>query len=271
MPRRIKLVIEYDGTDFKGWQVQSGERAGEPRDSDVRTVQGEIERALRSICGQPVRIAGCSRTDAGVHAMGQVASLLLPDDVVIDCDGLVMALNSRMDKDVAARSAEEVPEQFHAQRDAVGKIYSYSMISRRQRPALLRRTHWHVKFDLQIEPMRAAAARLIGRHDFTSFVTKLAETQATRAEEGKTALEVMREVRRLELHPDPDFPGRIVMYIEGSGFLYQQVRTIAGSLVDVGRGFRAPEWISEVLAAKDRRKAGPTAPPHGLCLERILY
>lgn len=271
MARRIKLVLEYDGTDFKGWQVQSGERAGEPREDAVRTVQGEVERALRSICGQPIRIAGASRTDAGVHAMGQVASFLLPDDVAVDCDSLVMALNSRLDKDVAVRSAEEVPLEFHAQRDAAGKIYSYSMISRRQRPALLRRTHWHVKFPLQIELMRDGAARLIGRHDFTSFASKLAETQAQRAEDGKVALEVEREIRRLEFHADPDMPGRIVMWIEGSGFLYQQVRTIAGSLVDVGRGFRPPQWISEALAARDRRQAGPTAPPHGLCLERVLY
>src|SRR5262249_30048725 len=129
----------------------------------------------------------------------------------------------------------------------------------------------HVRFALELEPMRKAAATLIGTHDFTSFATRLKETQALRAEEGKTALETVRTIRGIDIVEDADFPGRIVMRIEGSGFLYQMVRTIAGSLVDVGRGFRTSEWMPEVLAAKDRRAAGPTAPPHGLCLEQVLY
>ena len=119
--------------------------------------------------------------------------------------------------------------------------------------------------------MRKGAAALVGQHDFTSFATRLKETQAQRAEEGKVALETVRTISRLELERDPTVEGRIVMTIEGSGFLYQMVRTIAGSLVDVGRGFRPPEWISEALAARDRRQAGPTAPPHGLTLERVIY
>jgi tRNA pseudouridine38-40 synthase len=160
---------------------------------------------------------------------------------------------------------------FHAQRDSSGKVYSYSMLCRRQRPALFRRNHWHVRVELDVEKMRQAARALIGRHDFTSFATKLAVTQAQREEEGKDALETVREIRRIEFHSDPDIPSRLVMWIEGSGFLYQMVRTIAGSMVDVGRGFRHPDWMGEALAAMDRRKAGPTAPPHGLCLERVLY
>src|SRR5437868_3511954 len=117
--RRIKLTLEYDGTDFKGWQVQSGERAGEELDASARTVQGAVERALNRICKQPIRIAGASRTDAGVHARGQTASLLLPDDVLIPTADLCMALNSNMLRDVSAVRAEEVDLEFHAQRDAV--------------------------------------------------------------------------------------------------------------------------------------------------------
>lgn len=240
-------------------------------DGAVRTVQGEVERALNAVAGQPIRVAGASRTDAGVHALGQVASFLLPDDVTLPTDEICLALNANMGRDLAARRAEEVHLDFHAQRDSTGKIYSYAMISGRCRPALWRRTHWHVRFDLHVEPMRQAAAALIGVHDFTSFASKLALIQADRAEEGKAAIETVREIRRLDVFDDPTYPGRIVMRIEGSGFLYQMVRTIAGSLVDVGRGYRPPEWMSEALAAKDRRKAGPTAPAHGLCLERVLY
>jgi tRNA pseudouridine38-40 synthase len=270
MPRRIKLTLEYDGTDFKGFQVQDGQDAGAGAHA-VRTVQGEVEQALKIIAGQSIRIAGASRTDAGVHAMGQVACFTLPDEALISTAEICQALNAHIKKDVSALRAEEVDANFHAQRDAHGKIYSYSMIMRRERPSILRRTHWHVRFPLNIERMQRAAAQLVGEHDFSSFATKLKDTQEKRADEGKAALGTVREIRRLEVNEDAAFPGRVVMTIEGSGFLYQMVRTIAGSLVDVGRGFRTIEWLGEALAARDRRAAGPTAPPHGLCLEKVLY
>ena len=269
--RRIKLTLEYDGTDFNGWQVQSGREPGDGAKFPARTVQGAVEAALKIVAGQPIRIAGAGRTDAGVHARGQVASLALPDEVLIPTADLCRALNSNMDKDVAALSAEEVDPEFHAQRDASSKIYSYAMISRRERPVIVRRTHWHVRFALDLAAMRTAAEALIGEHDFTSFATRLRETQELRAADGKTPLETVRTIQRIELDPDPSYPGRLVMTIEGSGFLYQMVRTIAGSLVDVGRGFRPPEWIAAALAARDRRQAGPTAPAHGLCLEKVKY
>lgn len=271
MPRRIKLTLEYDGTDFKGWQVQSGERAGESTDVSVRTVQGEVERALKKICLQPIRIAGASRTDAGVHARGQTASLMLPDDVLIPTSYLCMALNSNMLKDVSAIKAEEVDESFHAQRDALGKIYVYSLFSRRERSSMLRRDHWHMRFPVDPMAMQRAANHLIGTHDFTSFATQLKLIQSKRVEEGKTELTTIREIKRIEIREDPRIPGRFMIEVEGSGFLYQMVRTIAGSLVDVGRGYRPPDWTAEALAAKDRRMAGPTAPALGLCLEKVLY
>lgn len=271
MPRRIKLLLEYDGTDFNGWQLQSGREPGEGAVHTARSVQGAVEHALQRIARAPVRIAGASRTDAGVHARGQVASFLLPDEALIPTDELCQALNSNMDKDVVALKADEMPQEFHAQRDARGKMYSYTLFSRRERPSIQRRTDWHVRYPLEIEAMRAAAQALIGVHDFTSFATRLKETQARRAEEGKIALETVREIRSITLDPDPGCPGRIITRITGSGFLYQMVRTIMGSLVDVGRGFRKPEWMAEALAARDRRKAGPTAPPHGLCLETVYY
>jgi tRNA pseudouridine38-40 synthase len=283
MPRRIKLIIEYDGTDFKGWQVQSAAEAGggaggadasnqatQARPA-VRTVQGVVEQALLRATGHSIRIAGASRTDAGVHARGQTASLLLPDEVSIPTGELCRALNGNMSKDVTAVAASEADINFHAQRDATGKIYSYSLLTRYERPALLRRSHWHVRFDLDLPAMRQAAKALIGRHDFTSFATRLKETQARRLEEGRRELETVRDIRRIEIEPDPNIPRAVIFRIEGSGFLYQMVRTISGSLVDVGRGFRSAEWLGQALAAKDRRAAGPTAPPHGLCLEQVLY
>lgn len=275
MPRRIKLTLEYDGTDFKGWQVQSGERAGESAVegavASVRTVQGTVESALRKICLQPVRIAGCSRTDAGVHARGQTASLTLPDDVQIPTSYLCMALNSNMLRDVSAIKAEDVDPNFHAQRDATSKIYVYSLFSRRERSSMLRRDHWHMRFPVDPVAMQQAAQHLIGTHDFTSFATQLKLIQSKRAEEGKSELTTIRELKRIEISEDPRIPGRFMIEVEGSGFLYQMVRTIAGSLVDVGRGYRSPDWMAEALAAKDRRKAGPTAPALGLCLEKVLY
>jgi tRNA pseudouridine38-40 synthase len=258
--RRIKLTIEYDGTDFKGWQVQN---------ESTRTVQGAIENALRIVCGQPVRIAGAGRTDAGVHARGQVASFAMPDDVRVPTSELCAALNGNCPGDVSVVSAEEVPEDFHAQRSATGKIYSYSVLNRREPAALLRRTHWQMRYPQDVMKLRAAAAFLVGTHDFTSFATKLAETQAQRAEDGKRELETVRTIQRIDWIQGQS--GVLKMEIEGSGFLYQMVRTIVGTLVEVGRGARQPEWVADVLAAKDRRAAGPTAPPVGLCLERVFY
>ncbi len=251
--------------------MQSGERAGEGTVASARTVQGEVERALRKICLQPVRIAGASRTDAGVHARGQTASLTLPDDVQIPTSYLCMALNSNMLKDVSATKAEDVDADFHAQRDAVGKIYVYSFFSRRERSSMLRRDHWHMRFPVDPAAMQKAAQHLIGTHDFTSFATQLKLIQSKRIEEGKNELTTIRTIKHIELSEDPRIPGRFMIEVEGSGFLYQMVRTIVGSLVDVGRGYRSPDWMAEALAAKDRRKAGPTAPALGLCLQKVIY
>jgi len=259
--RRIKLTIEYDGTDFKGWQVQN---------ESTRTVQGAIEKGLGIVCGQPIRIVGAGRTDAGVHARGQVASFSVPDDVRIPIADFGAALNGNCPDDVSVLQAEEVAEDFHAQRSATGKIYSYSVLNRRAPSALLRRTTLHVRYALDLTKLRAGAAFLVGTHDFTSFATKLAETQAQRVEDGKRELETVRTVRRIDWVHDPA-SGMLRMEIDGTGFLYQMVRTIVGTLLEVGRGAQSPEWVAEALAAKDRRAAGPTVPPLGLCLEHVFY
>jgi len=285
MPRRIKLIVEYDGTDFHGWQVQSSEA----RPEAVRTVQGELERALALLAGAPVRVAGAGRTDAGVHAAGQAASFDLPDGCRVPAEQLPAALNAHLPPGVCALSAAEMPADFHALSSARGKLYRYAILARTARSPLLRRTHWHVRFPLDAGQMEAAARFFIGRHDFSAFATQLVPTQTRRAEEEKEALETMREISAVEVvartlvtAPDPQRgqaedgdaaggPREILISVEGSGFLYKMVRTMVGSLVEVGRGRQPPEWIAEALASKDRRRAGPTAPPHGLCLVRVFY
>lgn len=272
--RRIKLTVEYDGSGFNGWQVQTraiGEESGERLNGSVRTIQGELERALATLCKQPVRTVGAGRTDAGVHARGQVVSFGLPDEVTIPTADFPRALNGHLDGDVAVLSAVDVPLEFHAQRDATGKIYSYSIYNQTLRSPLLRRTHCHVRFPLDVERMRRGANYLVGTHDFTSFASNLTEIQERRVEDGKRELETVRTIRRIEWRVNPLDATILVMEIEGSGFLYQMVRTIAGTLIEVGRGFREPEWVGEALAAKDRRVAGPTALPYGLCLEKVFY
>jgi tRNA pseudouridine38-40 synthase len=271
MPRRIKLIVEYDGTNFKGFQVQNGAEAGAMNGDSVRTVQGDLEQALSKLVKQPIRISGASRTDTGVHARGQAASFLLPDEFLIPTSELCAALNYNLEWDLCAVRAEEVDLNFHAQRDSTGKIYTYSIFARPERSALFRRNHWHVRYPLNVEAMQNAARALVGVHDFTSFASNLTQIQEKRVAVGKDPLETVREINRIEVLTDERLAHRIFITVEGSGFLYQMVRTIAGSLVDVGRGYRNVEWMGEALAARDRRKAGPTAPPQGLCLEVVKY
>ncbi|MCW8130318.1 MAG: tRNA pseudouridine(38-40) synthase TruA [Planctomycetota bacterium] len=270
MPTRIKLTLEYDGTDFHGWQVQDRADGG-----GVRTIQGEIERALRKLTGQPVRIAGAGRTDEGVHALGQVATFDLPDGCNVAAEGLAQGLNAHLPPDVAALKAEAMPPDFHAMASSAGKIYRYQILNRRTRPAVARRMHWHVRFELDVDKMRAAAAHFVGTHDYTAFATTLADIQAKRAEEGKTELETVRTIHRVEVTARGSYGGasgaEIFVEVEGSGFLYKMVRTMVGSLAEVGRGKEEPDWIARVLASKDRRLAGPTAPAKGLFLVEALF
>jgi tRNA pseudouridine38-40 synthase len=273
-PKRIKLTLEYDGAEFFGWQVQD---RGEPgaTGGSVRTVQGEVERALRALTGHPIRIAGAGRTDEGVHALGQVASFDLPAEATVPVEQLVAGLNSHLPADLSAVRAEEMPPDFHALVSATGKVYRYLIFNRRERCAVRNRTHWHVRFELDVDKMRAAARAFVGTQDFSAFATTLADIQSKRVEEGKDELPTVREIRRVDVSASGSYASpegaEIAIEVEGGGFLYKMVRTMAGSLVDVGRGKEPPEFIALALASKDRRAAGPTAPAKGLCLVRVLY
>jgi len=275
MPRRIKLTLEYDGTDFFGWQTQDRPKEGKDARHSVRTVQGELERALNKLTGVSIRVVGAGRTDEGVHALGQVASFTLPDATGLITEQLTLALNAHLPADMSVTQAEDAPEDFNAMGSACGKLYRYLLFNRRQRSAVRLRTHWHVRFPLDTDAMHAAAQHFVGRHDFTALAVALAETQSKRVLAGKRALETVRTIVRAEVRACGSFDSaegnEIAFEVEGEGFMYKMVRGMVGSLVEVGRGRQAPGWISEMLASKDRRNAGPSAPSKGLYLMRVMY
>ena len=243
--RCIRMTVQYDGTDYHGWQEQPG----------VPTVQGVLVERLATILGERPAVEGASRTDAGVHALGQVAALRT--EHAIEAERLEAALNSRLPAAIAVADTAEAPLDFSPSRDAVAKHYRYRLYRGRAKPVLEARYVWHWYRPIEVEPMREAARLLVGRHDFRSF------------EGGGSAREnTVREVTRLdvtEAGPEVHFD------IEGGGFLYRMVRNLVGTLVEVGRGHHPPPWVREVLEAADRSSAGPTAPPHGLCLLAVRY
>jgi tRNA pseudouridine38-40 synthase len=247
--RTIRLTLAYDGTEFFGWQFQP----------DCRTVQGTLEAALHQITQETIRVAGSGRTDAGVHALGQVVSFQTASR--LSPAVLMKALNAVLPEDVAVLDLAEAPSGFHAIRDAVRKRYRYLIHDGRVPDVFRRRYAWHSFRRLDADAMQRAALALVGRHDFRSF-----ETQGTPRESTvRTVFELC--VRRGE-SPNHDL---VTFEIEADGFLYNMVRTIVGTLVQVGRGARSETWPAEVLAARDRRLAGMTAPPQGLFLVEVEY
>ena len=268
MPRRVQLIVEYDGTDFQGWQLQLPEEKG------ARTVQGVLEAKLANVTGTEIRVISAGRTDAGVHAMAQSVTFDLPDECSVPTQKLPEALNSLLPPDLSIREAFDRPPDFHAQIHSCGKGYRYLLIDTRRRAALLRRTHWLVRYPLDVDAMRQAAGHLVGEHDFAAFVTRLSMIQAKREADDEEALSTVRRITGMEIDERylSEFDLReICVLVEGTGFLYKMVRTIVGSLVEVGRGRFPPEWLGEVLRSKDRNRAGPTAPPQGLCLMKVIY
>lgn len=245
--RNLKLTLAYDGSDFHGWQRQPG----------VRTVQQTVEETAMRLLGHPLAVVGASRTDAGVHARGQVASLrthsVIPDEKVC------IALRDRLPPDVGLIHLERVPDAFHATRDALGKCYRYRLTSGPHRPVetLSQRYVCHVRPQVRIEPMRDAASRMIGTHDFAGFATQ-----------GSPRATTVRTVWRVDVR---QAGAEIVIDVEGDGFLYNQVRNMVGTLIEIGRGHWPPQRVDEILASADRSRAGPTAPAHGLCLEWVRY
>lgn len=239
-----RLVVEYDGTDFAGWQRQPGSR----------TVQGVLEQALARLAEGPVAVLGAGRTDAGVHAEGQLASARAA--VRLEPAALLRALNAILPRDLAVRALAPAPDEYHARRAARTKLYAYRLWTGAVRSPLRERHSLWRRPPLALEAMREGAAQLVGTHDFASF-------QAA----GGSVRTTVRTVQRAEwIGAVGD---ELRFEVEGSGFLRHMVRNLVGSLLEVGRGRRSPAWIGELLAARDRCRAGPTASARGLVLVRV--
>ena len=242
----FRLVLEYDGAAFAGWQVQP----------QLATVQGALEEAIARVAGCRVRVVGAGRTDAGVHAEGQVASACI--DTPLGAERLRLALNGVLPPGVAVVDAAEAPATFHARRDARAKRYRYAIWNGAIRSPLRSARAWCLQRPLDLPAMRAAATAFVGTHDFASFQTA-----------GSDVLTTERTLERLEISGAAG--AGITLAFEGSGFLRHMVRNLTGTLVEVGSGRRSASEMPALLAARDRRVAGRTAPAHGLTLEWVRY
>jgi tRNA pseudouridine38-40 synthase len=243
--RTLRLTLAYDGTDFAGWQVQP----------DSPTVQGLLLRACARILGEPVKLTGASRTDAGVHALRQVASFTTESS--LDPAKLARGLNALLPDAVRVLEAREAPGAFNARRSALGKRYLYLIDRGPVAHPLLRRFAWHPRFLLDVDAMRSALAALRGKHDFSAFCAAPGRDRTPTC-----------TVRSARLVSRGD---RVAVLLSADSFLHHMVRNIVGSLVEVGRGACQPSWMAELLAGRDRTRSGPTAPPQGLVLLRVLY
>lgn len=245
--RNIKLVVAYDGTRYHGWQRQAG---------GVPTVQGCLEGVIGGLGGREVAVNGASRTDAGVHAAGQVANFLT-GDTSIPLSNLRRAIDGKCPPDVAVLSVEQVSADFHASRWAVEKTYRYRIHVAPAKPVMLASQVYHFPRGLDLARMAAAAERLAGRHDFRGFASADERRENT-----------VRTIGRCEVSAAAD---ELHVTVRGDGFLYKMVRNVVGTLIEIGRGRWAAERIDRILQTRDRTLAGPTAPPGGLCLMCVRY
>ena len=241
----IKVVLEYDGSGFVGWQQQA----------HGRTVEAELRRALREVTGEEHKVYAAGRTDAGAHAEGQVVSF--ETDGRISPRRMVAALNARLPADVAVLSGETVVDGFHARYSARWRRYRYRYLDRPSRPAIERGRCWHVRGPLDVDAMSKAAKALVGKHDWTSYCSASEPPDAR-----------VREMRSVRVARRGDF---VEVELVAEGFLRGLARSIAGALAEVGRGRRPPEWVGDVLSARDRRLAPRTAPAGGLTLVEVIY
>lgn len=247
--RTLRLTVAYDGSAYAGWQWQPQQK----------TVQGAIEDALARVTGESTRVVASGRTDTGVHALGQVVAF--QTDTRLSNEVLARALNAELPDDVAVLDIKPARDGFDPIREAVRKRYRYVIHDGTGRDVFRRRYCWHIKWRLDVEAMQRAALALLGKHDFRSFET-----------DWPSRVSSVRTVYVLDVRRGTDDEADLVMFeVEADGFLYNMVRNIVGTLVEVGRGNEPESWPGEVLAAGDRREAGPKAPAHGLFLVRVVY
>ena len=243
--RNIKIILEYDGSSYYGWQRQ-------PRHP---TVQELVEDGLNRLFKERIEVSVAGRTDTGVHAKGQVVNFLTCSSVSVRA--IKPALNSYLPPDIQVKKAQEVSLNFHAQKSALSRLYRYIIYNHPFPNPFYRNFSWHIPFSLEIENMREASRYLIGRHDFSSFLTQ-----------GSPVCSPVREIEKVVFFIKGHL---VVIYIRADAFLYRMVRNIIGTLAEVGRGKISPKEVKDILDARDRTAAGPTAPPQGLYLVRVRY
>lgn len=243
--RRIKLVVAYDGTQYCGWQIQP----------EAPTVEMYLDKAIYELTGENVHVTGASRTDAGVHALGNVA--VFDTESKIPGDRFTYALNRFLPESIVVQESREVSPDFHPRHCNTQKTYEYRVLNTMVPVPQRRGFTWHVAGDIDIERMKKAASYIVGEHDFKSFCCVKTQAEST-----------VRTIYSLDVYRDGD---EIVLRIRGNGFLYNMVRIITGTLIQVGKGRFKPEYVKEMLEAKDRTVAGQTAPPQGLTLMCIDY
>ncbi len=243
--RRVKLTIAYDGTNYCGWQIQP----------NGITIEEIVNKALSKLTGEKIIVIGASRTDSGVHAMGNVA--VFDTETTIPPERVAMAVNRILPEDIVVVKSEEVPLDFHPRYCDCEKTYEYHIVNTRIPIPTKRLTNYFVSYELDLDKMREGASYLIGEHDFASFCNIKTDVEST-----------VRTVKELEILENGE---EITIRISGNGFLYNMVRIIVGTLIRVGRGFYEPVQVKEILEAKNRKAAGVTAPPHGLMLMEIRY
>lgn len=245
----FRLILSYDGTEFSGWQFQP----------QRRTVQGVLEEAVAAVTGCHVRVVGSGRTDAGVHALGQLVSLSC--DTHLEPTTLGRALNANLPRDVAVLESDAAPLSFNAIDHSISKRYRYVIQEGPLQDIFSRHYAWHVRGELQVDEMQRAAQLLVGKHDFKSYESA-----------GSRRVSTVRHIRRFDVERTQFQNGeRVVIEVEADGFLYNMVRNLVGTLVEVGRRKQPGEWPHAILAKRDRRFAGMTAPPQGLYLAHVEY
>lgn len=243
--RNIKLIIEYDGKGFNGWQKQP----------DRLNIQGEIEKAIEEITGEKVDLTASGRTDAGVHSLGQTANF--KTDSKIPTEKFAKAINSRLKKSIVIKSAEEVDEKFHSRYSVKSKTYRYIINNSENGTAIYRGLEYHVPMKLDYEKMNEAIKYFIGEHDFKAFKAS-----------GTSSKSSVRKILDGSVRKEGE---KVIIEVTGTGFLYNMVRIISGTLLDVGLGKIKPENIPSIIESKDRTKAGKTLPAHGLYLLQVNY
>ena len=243
--RNIKLIIEYDGKKFGGWQKQPNKL----------NIQGEIEKAIGEITGEEIELNASGRTDAGVHSLGQTANFKTNSS--IDISKIPIAINSKLKQSIRIKSAEEVEERFHARYSCTGKKYRYIINNSKYGSAIYRDLEYHMPIKLNVEDMKKAIKHFEGEHDFKGFKAS-----------GTSSKSSVRTIYSAKVMEEGD---KIIIELEGNGFLYNMVRIISGTIVDVGVGKIKPEEIPQIIESKDRTRAGKTLPPQGLYLVEVYY